>query len=264
MAAPADAPLLAPDEPPPVEAVRPDGSSPIFLVCDHAGNGVPRCLGTLGLDAAALQRHIAYDIGAFAVARGLAERLDAALLAQPYARLVIDCNRRPHACDSIATVSEYTEIPGNRDLPAGQAEARRREILEPYQAAVGAALDRRTAAARPTAIVSLHSFTPVYKGQERPWHLGIISGPDQRGAAAMLACLDDAADLVVGVDQPYVVDMDNDYTLPVHAEGRGLPYVEIEIRQDLIAERAAQAAWAERLAGWLPRWLNELGAQGVL
>ena len=259
-----DTTLLAPDEPPPVDAVRADGTSPILLVCDHAGNRIPRRLGALGLQATELQRHIAYDIGAFAVARGLSERLDAALLAQPYSRLVIDCNRRPQARDSIAAVAEYTAVPGNENLASAQADTRRREILEPYQAAVGAALAARAAAGRPTAIVSVHSFTPVYKGQERPWHLGIISGCDRRGAAALLACLDDAADLVIGVDQPYVVDMDNDYTLPVHAEGRGLVYVEVEIRQDLIAEPAGQAAWAERLGRWLPRWLSGLTAQGAL
>jgi predicted N-formylglutamate amidohydrolase len=47
---------------------------------------------------------------------------------------------------------------------------------------------------------------------------------------------------------PYPIDDEVDYTIPVHGEGRGLPGVMIEIRQDGIRTGAGSAAWAVRLA----------------
>ena len=244
---PADG-LLAADEPHPVVVERAEGASPLLLCCDHAGRRIPRRLGTLGLPEAELDRHIAYDIGAYAVARGLSARLDAALAAQLYSRLVIDCNRRPGVASSIPEVSESTEIPGNRALPAADRAAREATVLAPYQTAIAALLDARAAAGRPVVMVTVHSFTPVFKGVARPWHLGVIHGRDDRGARVLRPLVDGEPGLVVGVNEPYEVEMASDYTLPVHAEGRGLPYVELEIRQDLIATADGQQAWIDRLA----------------
>ena len=256
--------LLEPDEPAPTIVERPFGASPIILNCDHAGNRIPRRLGRLGLPESELERHIAFDIGALGVARELSQRLDATLLAQPYSRLVIDCNRRTSAKDSVPPVSELTEIPGNLDLPNESLAARRDAILVPYQRAIADALNRRLAAGAATAMVSVHSFTPVYKGQERPWHLGVIHGRDGRGHAAFLAALGDVDDLNIGVDQPYTVDMDVDFTLPIHAEGCGVAYVELEIRQDMIGTPQGQRDWGVRLAPVLERWLAHLQASGDL
>ena len=241
-------PLLADGEPPPVQLERAAGRSDYFLTCDHAGARIPRRLASLGLPAAELQRHIAWDLGAAAVALKLAETLDATLVMQPYSRLVIDCNRPLHSAESIVTVSERTTIPGNRPLSAAQVEQRRRDIFMPYHACIRAQLDARAQRSQPTKLVCLHSFTPVYLGTPRPWHVGVLYHRDTRMAHALLTALRADASLVVGDNEPYDVSDDTDYTIPEYGERRGLPHVEIEIRQDLIADEAGQHDWALRLA----------------
>ena len=258
---PPETPLLGKADPTPVMIERTDGASPILLCCDHAGNAVPAALDGLGLSPDAFDRHIAIDIGAMGVAMGLAARLDAMLVAQRYSRLVIDCNRRPAQATSIPQVSDGTAIPANRGLPAADRRQREREILAPYQSAIGMELDRRAVAGRATAMVTVHSFTPRMSGADRPWHLGVIHGDDDRGARMLLALIEETGagvGLTIGHNQPYIVEMDVDFTLPVHAEERGLPYVELEIRQDLIANAAGQAAWADRLAALLVPWAARL------
>lgn len=247
-----DGPLLDPDEPAPAELIHREGSSPFLLVCDHAGNRIPRRLGALGLSDADRQRHIAWDIGIAGVGRALSPLLDAALLLQSYSRLVIDCNRDPAVPSSIPEISETTEIPGNLGLDAAARAARLAAIFHPYHAQLSAILDRRAAEHRPTVLVALHSFTPVYKGVRRPWQIGVLYNRDARLAHALLALLRAKGDLVVGDNEPYRISDLTDYTVPVHGEGRGLPHVEIEIRQDLIAAPAGQQLWAQRLLSLLP------------
>jgi len=240
--------LLGPLDPPAVQICCPQGSSPFLLIGDHAGRLIPSALGTLGLSAADLDRHIAWDIGIAGLATRLSEYLDAALIMQNYSRLVIDCNRPLSAPDSIATLSEDTQIAGNRDLSARAREQRIAEVFQPYHAAIVNALARREA----TVLVALHSFTPVYKGVARPWHAGVLYNRDPRLAHALLALLQAEPGLVVGDNEPYAVSDATDYSVPVHAEQRGLLHVEIEIRQDLIEDAAGQAVWAQRLARLLP------------
>ncbi|GAA0710049.1 N-formylglutamate amidohydrolase [Dokdonella soli] len=253
--------LLGADEPSAFTVAHADGRSPFVLICDHAGQRLPRALGDLGVSATELQRHIAWDIGAAGLARELARRLDAFVITQPWSRLVIDCNRPPSAPGSIVTRSEHTDIPGNRNLSAHDAQARVREIFEPYHARVAAELDRRALAKRPTILVSVHSFTPVYAGVARPWHLGVLYHRDARVAQALLALMREDGRWVVGDNEPYTVSDATDYAIPVHGERRGLPHVELEVRQDLISYSAGQAEWAERLAGWLVR-LPDFGDPG--
>lgn len=247
--------LLGTHEPHPVTVEREHGRSAFFLTCDHAANRIPESLGTLGLDAAELRRHIAWDIGAAGVSRRLAEQLDSTLVRQNYSRLVVDCNR---PCDSEQIVpvrSEATGIPGNQAL--GEAARRQRvdAIFRPYHETITALLDQR--ARRPTVFVAIHSFTPVYMGGERPWHIGILYGSDRRMAAPMLEQLEADHGLCVGDNEPYRIDH-KDYGIPVHGEARGLPHVLIEIRQDLIASDSGQGTWASRLAGLLSHALTAL------
>jgi predicted N-formylglutamate amidohydrolase len=253
--------LLGPDEPSPFTIDHPQGSSDIFLVCDHAGRHVPAKLGDLGVPAPEYERHIAYDIGASAVSVRMADGLDAALVRQTYSRLVIDCNRDPSVPSSIPEISEATEIPGNRDLLPEQREARRREIFAPYHDAIAAALDLRAAAGRPTALVAVHSFTPVYKGEVRPWHVAVLFNREPRLSLILKDLLEAEGGLTVGVNEPYFVSDLTDYTIPVHAERRGLPYLELEIRQDLIANPTGQAEWAERLIRLVPWAWEQLSGQ---
>ena len=251
--------LLAPDEQTAVIEYRTDGASPFLLVCDHAGRRIPRRLQNLGLSATELARHIAWDIGIAGVGRTLADRLDACLIMQPYSRLVIDCNRPPGTAESIVRFSEATSIPGNEKISAPDAELRVREIFNPYHQAIERHLDARKKAKRPVILISLHSFTPVYGGVTRIWQAGVLYNRYRAMANALRALLSAQGDLIVGDNEPYTVDDETDYTIPVHGETRGIPHVAIEIRQDLIAEEAGQREWAERLAEVLPKAAAKIG-----
>jgi predicted N-formylglutamate amidohydrolase len=240
--------LLHPDEPAALTIERSRGTSDLLLVCDHASRLIPRSLGTLGVDEAQLATHVAWDIGAAKVARHLSALLDATVVLQNYSRLVIDCNRPPGSVTSIPTQSEYARISGNDGLSAADAAARVAAIFTPYHDAVRNILDERRAAARRTLLVAMHSFTPVYLGKARPWKVGLMSRHDRRLGLALLELLRPDADLNAGDNEPYAISDTTDYTLPVHGESRGLAYVGIEIRQDLIADEPGQVAWAARLA----------------
>lgn len=248
-------PLLAPGEPEPVVVHRPEGRSPILLACDHAGRRIPRALGQLGLPAAELDRHIAWDIGIAGVARRLSQALDATLIEQTYSRLVIDCNRPPDAENAIPAVSETTAIPGNQGISGSERRARIEAVFRPYHDALASAVDGRTAARRPTVLLALHSFTPVYKGESRPWHVGTLYGRDARLARLLGPLLAEEGRFVVGDNQPYNVTDETDYTIPVHGEARGLLHVGLEIRQDLLADDEGQAEWAALLERLMPRAL---------
>ncbi len=241
-------PLLAPDEPPAWRIEHADGRSDYFLICDHAGNRLPRGLGTLGLDAHALASHVAWDIGAGAVASGLGDALDACVILQPYSRLVIDCNRPPGSADSIVSLSERTPIPGNLSVSPAEAAAREAEIFVPYHARIRELLDARLRRGQRTLLISLHSFTPVYLDVPRPWHAAVLYNRDPRLARLIARALRDEGGLVVGENEPYAVNDDTDYAIPRYGEARGLAHVELEIRQDLIDDVAGQSAWTERLA----------------
>jgi predicted N-formylglutamate amidohydrolase len=239
--------LLAADEPPAFIEMGRQGQSNFVIVVDHASPRIPRRLGDLGLPHAELQRHIAWDIGALGVARRVAAALDAPLVAQNYSRLVIDCNRDPEVATSIPIMGESTEIPGNMALSGAEVAARRAEIFDPYHDRVRALLDERLAAGRPTILVAQHSMTNIFKGVRREMHAAVLYNRDRRFAGLVLDLLRAEADLVVGDNEPYFVSDETDYTVPRHGEARGLPHVEIEIRQDLISDDAGQAEWAERI-----------------
>jgi predicted N-formylglutamate amidohydrolase len=245
--------LLAPDEPQPVTVTNAGGRSPLVIVADHAGNCLPRRLGRLGLPPAELERHIAWDIGVGAVCRLIGDKLGAVVIGQNYSRLVIDANRMPGSETSIVELSELTTVPGNIGLGKSQIEARIREIFQPYHDAIASELDRRRQAGRPTALIAMHSFTPVFKGVARPWHVGVLYNRDPRFAKILMDLLRREHGLVVGDNEPYSVTDASDYTIPVHGEQRDLHHVAIEIRQDLIADEAGQRRWAGLFARLLPQ-----------
>jgi predicted N-formylglutamate amidohydrolase len=200
----------------------------------------------LGLDQKQLADHIAWDPGAADVARLLSAELDSPLLLSGYSRLVIDCNRPLESTQSIIRQSAEVPIPGNRDLSPDDRAARIDCCFRPYHDAITKLLDRR--ALRPTMLLSIHSFTPVFEGRPRPWQIGISSWRDPRLATLIRAAIGRSGDLLVGNNEPYPIDEAFDYTVPVHGEGRGLPSVMIEIRQDEIRGTAAAAYWAALLA----------------
>jgi len=260
-AAAPDATLLQELDPPPVGRERPDGRSNLVLACDHGGNAVPRALQGLGLPQTELERHIAIDIGALGLSRGLSDALDAPLVHQRYSRLVIDCNRDPKVASSRPETADGTPVPGNRELSAQDVARRVDEIFRPYQDAVAAVLDARQANGAEPVLIAVHSFTPRLReaGDDRPWHIGVLFNRDPRVGRALIEALRAEGDLVVGENQPYAVDDINDYTIPVHGERRGIPHVEIEVRQDLLADLAGQDAWARRLARLLPDAVKAAG-----
>jgi predicted N-formylglutamate amidohydrolase len=256
--------LLGEGDPAPLVEKNPQGRSPFLFTSDHYGRAIPRGLGDLGLPGSELSRHIAWDIGIAGVARALSVHLDAHLIAQAYSRLVIDCNRPLDAPGSIPRISEATIIPGNEGLTREAAEARRRQVFDPYHRHIADVIDRRLAQGIPTVLVSLHSFTPVYAGIKRPWHVGTLYHRDNRLPPLLLKGLRASGDLVVGDNEPYAVGDETDYTIPVHGEARGLMNTGIEIRQDLIADQAGEAQWAERLAAILGEIETTLRAQALL
>lgn len=238
---------LGPQEVPPVLELNTAGTSPFLLTCDHYGRLIPDMLGDLGLPESELVRHIAWDVGIAGVAEQMARALDAHLVAQRYSRLVIDCNRPPDAVSAIPLISEATTVPGNDGLTS-DAKARRRELIfDPYHRRIDEVIDARLAKGQPTVLVSLHSFTPVYAGIQRPWHIGTLYQHDSKLPPLLLQLLRAEADLVVGDNEPYAVSDATDYTIPVHGEKRGLMNTGIEIRQDLITDPSGQTEWAERL-----------------
>jgi predicted N-formylglutamate amidohydrolase len=238
--------LLEPNEPSAVE-VR-EGHGPFVIVCEHASNRLPRALGDLGLSEADLMRHIAWDPGASPIAEELASALGGDLVRQRYSRLAIDCNRDPKLADAIAARSEDTPVPGNAELSAEARGERVAALWQPFHAALERLLDERRQARRPTVLVTVHTFTPVYRGVARPWHVGIISTEDRSVAEPVLAALKAERALVVGDNQPYSPKDNVDYTIRRHGHDRGLPHIMIEIRNDLVADEAGQGEWTARLA----------------
>ena len=247
--------LLSGDDPEPVRAAEFGAGSPFLLVCDHAGRAVPERLARLGLPDAAFDTHIAWDIGALGFAERLAERLGSTLIWQTYSRLVIDCNRDPDHPGAIPEVSDRVVIPGNAHLGEADRAARIAEIHTPYHARIAAEVDARVAAGTPPLMICAHSFTPVMQGDARPWHVGVLHGGASPASVTLLDLLRTEGDLVVGDNQPYAMD-GTDYTAPTHAWARGLDVVELEVRQDLLADADGQTRFADLFARLLPRLPN--------
>ena len=246
--------LLNPQDPHPVREIPAgSGESAFVLIGDHAGTAIPEALGDLGLSCEDRARHIAVDIGVEALGKALSAQLGAAFVSQTYSRLVCDCNRDPADPEWIVETSDGTPVPGNRGLSEAEREQRRCEIFEPYQQAIGDCLDER--GGRDTVLVSLHSFTPVMRGERRPWEIGVLH--DRRRddyALRLLDVLRQREGWVVADNEPYRMDA-TDYTVPRHAYPRGLRYVELEVRQDLLGDAAGIARVAALLAETLPQAL---------
>jgi predicted N-formylglutamate amidohydrolase len=242
------------------EELRPQGTSPLLLVCEHASNAVPEEYASLGLPQAELDRHIGYDLGAAALTRALAARLDATALLGVVSRLLIDINRQPWHPEFVPVESDGTHVPGNAD--ADDAERGRREArwFTPFHARVGAEIDARVAAGRPTVLVTVHSFTPVLAGVERPWPVGVLYERERDFATAVLDELGERLPGPLGDNQPYGIDLHGgDVAVLVHGDDRGVPSIAFEVRHDELADDAAVATWCEHLAVALERALARSG-----
>ena len=239
-------------DPAAAQILRPQAPGRFVFLCDHASQFVPAELRDLGLPASELARHIGWDIGAAGVTATLSDIFDAPAILCQTSRLVIDCNRHLDAPDLIPAISDGTMIPGNLHLSEADRAARIERWFHPYHDAVESVLLEREARGVESIVVSIHSMTPSLAGEPRPWQIALSSYLDRSLADPVLALLRRPGDVVVGDNQPYDLDPQVDYSVPFHALRRGLPHLQVEFRQDEIAEAAGQRNWARRLAQALP------------
>ncbi|QJP16435.1 N-formylglutamate amidohydrolase [Starkeya sp. ORNL1] len=235
----------------PVEDIPGAADTGILLLCDHASNALPPEYGSLGLPASELARHIGYDIGAAGVTRALAKRLGCPAVLSHFSRLLIDPNRGEDDPTLVMRLSDGAIVPGNRHVDTAEVDRRIARFHRPYHRAIEHEIDAALASGTIPALFSVHSFTPVWRGMPRPWHVGLLWDLDERFTRPLIEALEAPGDLIVGDNEPYDGALRND-CLYRHGTARGLPHVLIEIRQDLIADDAGQLAWAERLADLLP------------
>ncbi|MFO0555519.1 MAG: N-formylglutamate amidohydrolase [Polyangiaceae bacterium] len=253
--------LLEPGEPEPFTIHRADGASPFVLTCDHASRTIPRALGDLGLDEAALSSHIAWDLGAYDAARALSDALDAPLVASGYSRLVIDANRPLEVAASIPAVTCDIPVPGNASLREVDRRARQDACFWPYHRAIERVLAARDARDQESVILAVHSFTPSLYGKDRPWHVGLLFGVDRRLADAFNEALAGATlapgePLVVGMNEPYFISPGTDYGVPTYAERAGRLGLLLELRQDLLT--GPSTLGGARSAGGEPSLLKKV------
>lgn len=232
----------------PFTVVNHDGAAPVLIICDHASRHVPPEYGDLGLPPHQLAQHIAWDIGASQVSRRLAELLDAPAVLCGTSRLVIDCNRPLLDPSSIPTVSDNIHIPGNANLDEAERQRRIERYFLPYHAEIESRIRNHPRDGRPLALISIHSFTPVMNGFQRPWHVGVLWDQDQRLAAPVIRALRRDPELVVGDNEPYTGSNPAGYALHTHAADNGLPIAVLEIRQDLIETQEGADRWAYIIA----------------
>lgn len=235
------------DWPAAVEVLNENGGSPFVLICEHASNHIPAEYAKLGVDDKELTRHIAWDIGAANVTRALSRRIDASAFLGGYSRLLIDLNRPLHVADSIPLRSEATDIPGNFELDAAEQARRQQLIFHPFQDRLRAHLEHRRADGRRNVLVAVHSFTPVYLGQQRVWHAGVLFDKAATLGQALITQLSRDPLMNVGANVPYGVSADADYALVVHGDQLDNPAVLIEIRNDLIADPDGVETWTRKL-----------------
>ncbi|HHG90220.1 MAG TPA: N-formylglutamate amidohydrolase [Devosia sp.] len=256
---PADFPsLLTAEEKPVVEIVNADGSAPIVLVCEHASNNIPLYFDNLGLSEAERQSHIAWDPGARTLAVALSRALDAPLVCSRISRLVFDCNRPANSPTAMPQKSEHTPVPGNLALSPAQTEARIEQVYQPFLYALGEVVARQRKLHKTPALITVHSFTPVFFGVERKVQIGLLHSRDATLARAMLEAADGQSDLRIELNQPYGPEDGVSHTLDVHGIKNGLPNVMIEVRNDMLGEPRSAAQIATTLEKLIQTALKRL------
>jgi len=251
---PATYPLIGRDDPPPFVILHEHGAAPGLVICDHASRAFPRGMKRLGLPELPSWQHIAWDIGAGELARGLANALDAPAVLAGYSRLIVDCNRKPEDPEAFRLASDGWVVPGNASLGELERRTRLACFFDPYHEAIAAMLAGFRRRNVVPMVISVHTFTPEMAGTVRPWHIGVLWDKDESSARRLIAGLRRVEGLVVGDNQPYSGKHPSDYTIDHHAEQAGLPHVCIEVRQDTLESPAGVERWV-RLLG---RLLSEL------
>jgi predicted N-formylglutamate amidohydrolase len=235
----------------------------MLFLCDHASNGIPAELAQLGLPASELNTHIAQDIGAAELTRWLAREFGCMAILGRWSRLVVDLNRGEDDPTVVAKLSDRRIIPGNAALDARALRARIENYHAPYHRRIADEIDAALERGTVPVLVSIHSFTPIWRGQRRPWHFGVLWDRDGRLAQPLLAELRKIKDVVAGDNEPYSGSLEND-CLYRHGTMRGIPHVLIEVRQDLITEEQGRARWWPLLARALHNALHAMGRPTIL
>lgn len=241
----------------PVRIENEGGTGAFVFLCEHASNYIPPSFAALGLNKADLDSHIAWDPGALGLARHLAALLDGPLVACGLSRLLIDCNRELNAKDLIPTCSEVTLVPGNADLDAAARQHRIDLSHIPFHAVAEAVIAGRLAAGIVPTIISVHSYTPTFKGAARPWEIGLLHDQAPDYAKRVIAALRETTEHVVGDNEPYAPADGVYYSLNRHAHSRGLPHLMIEVRNDLLQTGEQEETWAATLAPVLLKSLSD-------
>lgn len=229
------------------ETVSGPANRGLLILCDHASNALPAAYGSLGLPASEFERHIGYDIGARALTFALAERLGAPAVASTFSRLLIDPNRGEDDPTVMMRLSDGTVVPGNHHADNAEIQHRLATYHRPYHAQIEQQVEVMMASGVPPVIISIHSFTPVWRGVPRPWEVAVLWDNDPRANLAVRDALAADPSLTVGDNEPYDGCLKND-TIYRHATQRGLANCLLELRQDEIGSPEGVAVWAERLA----------------
>ena len=256
--------LIGRDDPAPFVVIGEHGETPAVIVCDHASRAFPRAFDRLGLEELPSWQHIAWDIGAGELARGLAHALGAPAVLAGYSRLVVDCNRSPDDAEAFRTESDGWTIPGNQRLTADQRRVRLASFFDPYHECIAALLAGFRSRDTVPLLISVHSFAPTLAGEVRPWHAGVLWDHDPANAHRLLAGLRSQKGLVIGDNEPYSGKHPANYTIDHHAKANGLPHICIEVRQDLLSSPAGIEQWVRLLARIVTQILHDPQSRQIL
>lgn len=237
------------------DIINKDATSKLVLLCEHASNHLPSDLDNLGLNKAALEEHIAYDIGAAEVTRKIADMMGVGAVLATVSRLALDCNRIPSDETRFPTFVDGWDIPGNKELPDQEKADRHRFFYEPFHNAAAEMIERHLDRGARPLIVSIHSFSPAYAGEARPWNMGLMWNNDTRLAQALIGLLERETDLVIGENQPWS-GKDLFHTQQRHGEDRQLLHAGIEIRNDMIRTEPQILEMAALLADLLDECMH--------
>ena len=238
---------LVDDDNPSFGIIEGDITHNMVIISDHARNSVPEGYHNLGLPDGEFERHIAYDIGAEALTRQLAQKLNVPAIYSKFSRLLIDPNRGVDDPTLVMKISDGALIPGNINIDGREKQHRIDHYYQPYHDAIDAMIERAVSVGYPPRVFSIHSFTPFWKGVPRPWHVGVLWEECDLFARPLLDGLISDTSLVVGENEPYSGGVEGE-SVDKHARRRGLPAALIEVRQDLICDKSGVDEWSERLA----------------
>ncbi len=241
-------PLIGREDPPPFAVLHEHGGAPVLVICDHASRAFPRAMNRLGLPELPSWQHIAWDIGAGELARGIANALDAPAVLAGYSRLIVDCNRQPDDPEAFRKESDGWVIPGNQAITEFERRVRLACFFDPYHEAIAAMLAGFRTREIVPLVVSVHTFTPEIAGFQRPWHVGVLWDKDEWSARRLIEGLTAVEGIVVGDNEPYSGKHPSDYSIDHHAESAGLPHLCIEIRQDQLESPAGTERWVRLLS----------------